>query len=162
MNAKLSVSMVVLSQKLQEITVIYHLYHEYLVKKRAAEEYYQTPDIFTLTTAFAEVFPDLHVVLGMCGFVYGPDMQTQRKRLVLCDHAWLVYDDCYIIDLVPHDGIFGVSVPQVIIPEVNKQRFFPTDRKFPESWGDQEKINFDRSFSEHLSILQELSTNVPF
>jgi len=160
MNTKLPVS-IMLSQKLQDITVTYHVYHEYLVKKRATDEQYQVPDIFVLTSAFAEVFPDLQVVLGGCGFVHRSDTLTTTKRFVLCDHVWLVYDESYIIDLVPYDGVFGVSVPQIIIPDPQCQRFFPNNRTFPESWGKQQKIDFEKCLFYHVEILQDVMTGIP-
>lgn len=153
--------MVLFRQKRQEIALVYDLYFDYISQEISKGNHY-IPDRFTLTTAFSVVFYDTQVVSGLCGFT--PTVNSTSGRIVLrfLPHHWLSWrDENNIIDVIPLDGVFGVSVPQAILQQRNRARFFPAMSVYPRSWDSKKKVDFDNKVNEVVAVLEELMKKIP-
>lgn len=148
-------------QKRQDIALLYDLYFDY-VSSRISSEKYIIPDSFTIIAAFSCVFDsDFRLVSGLCGFV---PAYTQTGKVILrfFPHHWLAWkDDDHIIDVIPLDGMFGVSVPQAIIQKRQMRRYFPSVGIFPYNWAKQKKVEFDGQVNNLVTVLEELMQKVP-
>ena len=138
------------------IVLLYHMYVEYVSSHSKDTVPYVVPDTFTLVSAFAEVSIDMDVVCGYGSFLDMLSARMSKSNAVLVPHTWLLWRRHYIIDLVPLDGEFGVSLPQVVLQSPLRARFFGAKSSFPKEWGYTEKIAFEQRVDELVEILKSL------
>jgi len=155
--------MLLFRQKRQDVGLLYDLFFEY-VSVEVGKGKPSIPDRFTLTAAFACVFDhDLKLVSGLCSFTPAVHILSGRIILRFLPHHWLSWhDENHIIDVLPLDGMYGVSVPQAIVQRREMMRYFPSKGIFPTDWDDTKKASFDNSVSDVVAILEELMEKVPF
>jgi hypothetical protein len=159
-----AITVLLLKQKRDEIALLYDLYFDYF-SSQIHKGSYKTPDRFTLIAAFASVFyGEVKLAYGYCGFATYPDPVTMKVVYKLKPHHWLIFsdnEDC-IIDVIPIDGIFGVSVPQAVIQNKYFKRFFSLDSLPASDWGASKKPEFNTDLEEIVSVLEKLLKKIPF
>ena len=109
-----------LKDKRNDIHILYNLFFERLADE--SERYFPTkiPDRFTLIEAFALLVGDVEAVRGYVNMYRTIDPILRLGRPVAIPHAWLTWkEERFIIDVIPTDGVLGISVPQVIIEQEN-------------------------------------------
>lgn len=114
-------------------------------------------DRFTLVRALEEIFyPELVCVSGYNIFIPIYDEGVGSSDLMLHPHHWLASkaNDKYIIDVLPCDGEFGVSVPQIVIQNKQYKRFVPAGSMYPVTWGKPEKDLFSKKVSFLVDIFE--------
>lgn len=162
MNVDQTTSLLMFRQKRQDVALLYDIYFDY-VSTEISKGKYTIPDRFALTAAFGCIFAhDLKLVSGLCGFT--PKVHTSSGIIIFrfLHHHWLSWqDENHIIDLVPLDGMFGVSVPQAIVQRGGMKRYFPSSGLFPSEWDNEKKAEFDNTVSDIVSILEELMKKIP-
>jgi len=142
-----------------DVRLLYDLYFDYVCQHQGDEIPYRMPDNFIFISAFACIFDDLEVKAGYVPFV----VTTSPHKLLAClvPHRWLVWRHKFIIDLVPVDGKFGVSVPQLVVDNDARKRFLQVLGLYPAEWGAKEKTTFDQGVSDLVEILEILMKKVP-
>ena len=148
-------------QKRQDVSFLYELYFEHVSIEMSNEPSF-TRDRFTLAAAFACVFDELQLVSGFSGFASNIDHVAKKVQYTLPIHHWLIWQDyTYVIDILPVDGVFGVSVPQAVVQKDGLYRFFPATTLYPVSWSKAKISEFDKDVSVVVSILEELKEKIP-
>lgn len=149
-------------QKLQEVALLYYLVCEHFLLQGAPKGQLVVPSTFVLVSAFGDFFSDLQVVSGRCAFIVAINETERKVGLNFIEHHWFQWrDESHIIDLVPIDGEFGVSVPQAVLQPEGRKRFFKSKTLHPEDWGNKQKIRFDSEVSALVELLQKLNKKVP-
>lgn len=155
METNAPLRLLVFSQKRLEVSMLYDLYCKYIRYKIAIEETYAIPDSFLLTTAFSLVFPELKLSSGYVSFIVDINFENKMIALKRLPHHWLTWEDeNHIIDVLPVDGMFGVSVPQAVLQNYGNKRFFLTKNLFPKEWSAKQKVDFENKAEELSVILQ--------
>lgn len=146
----------------QDVSLLLSLFFEYVESHASKENPYKVPETFVIVTAFAFVFRNVTVTAGSLGFVVEMDESKRMGRYEFISHYWLTWQsEHYIIDLVPIDGIFGITFPNAVIQNKKRRRFFPRGKVYPDDWGTQEKAFFDHEVSCLVEILETLMKKVP-
>lgn len=118
---------------------------------------YKIPESFLLTAAFSLVFPELKLSSGYMSFINNIDFPEKRINLKFPRHHWLIWEnENYIIDVLPLDGIFGVSVPQAVVQNSYVKRYFPAASLFPKGWSAKQKVEFEDKVDTLAEILHGL------
>lgn len=158
---KVTIDMVLFRQKRQEVALLYDLYFDYY-----SNEVFKgnscISDSFIVTAAFSCVFScDLKLVAGLCSFTASINNPLGRIIVRLSPHHWLSWrDENHIIDIIPLDGVFGISVPQAIFQRRDMMRYFPLLGIFPKDWNNNERTSFDNKVSEVVAILEDLMQKI--
>jgi hypothetical protein len=116
-------------------------------------------DRFVLVRAIEELFfPALVSISGYNLFMGAHEKMDQGADLLFCPHHWLAVDgdDRYLIDVLPCDGEFGVSIPQLIIQNHSYKRFVPAGSMYPGHWGKGEKEQFSGQVSVLVEIFEQM------
>jgi hypothetical protein len=156
------------AQKRQEVhTLCDALFGEH-VKATSAGKYFPTVDRFCLVMALGDLFhPYLTMVSGYCVFMYVQEgSYIKEKKTVsqlLMPHHWLRMHDNenHIIDVLPYDGIFGVSVPQAVLQKKNLPRFVPSGEIYPTCWNMAERESSRKRTEELIAILDIYAQKIP-
>ena len=157
-----AITKLLFKQKRQDVTLLYDLFFDYVSRNSMTENPYKVPESFLLVSAFASVFADLEVVTGCTGFVAELNDAERKATYEFVSHCWLVWqNENFIIDLVPIDGEFGLSVPNAVIQNPKRQRFFPKKKLYPNHWDIKKKSEFDHQVSDLVEILEMLMKKVP-
>lgn len=145
-------------QKRQDVALLYDLYFDYVSSRMSDESKYSIPSTFTLVSAFACVFyPELKLESGYTVCAASGESHSQGVNYRHYAHHWLIWNnENYIIDIVPIDGIFGVSTPQAVIQKLYKKRFFPTKNIYPSDWDESVKFAFNKGVEDIVRVLEEL------
>lgn len=159
-----AVDLLFLKHKRDEIALLMDLFFDYVSHQEKSERLNLLPDTFTLVTAVATVCGDMRVVSGSVRFI--PDVNHAKKTVTWSfkRHHWLIWkDDSYIIDVLPTDGEFGVSVPQAILAKSSEEkRFFRDLEVYIPDLSQEEKVTHDKRFSDLVSLFETLLKKVPF
>jgi hypothetical protein len=122
-------------------------------------------DRFVLVRALEEVFyPEVITVSGYTVLLPEDDLKTEQlNKAVLYPHHWLAFNSTtkYLIDVLPVDGAFAVSVPQLVVVSRNLRRFVPSATLYPEDWTVIEINNFSKKVRMLASIFEFLSNERP-
>lgn len=163
-------ALMLFKQRADDVRLIYGLYCDYVFGRIMETPPYKIPDTFTLVCAFASVFDGLKPVSGYTGFITAIDREANEMEYKEQIHHWLVFRDfplenkTYLIDVIPADGKFSVSVPQAVIQDNTKKRFFPLKSLYPKSfgWSNQEVVAFSSRVDSLVETLKMLMQKVPF
>lgn len=159
-----NITFLLFKQKRDEIALLYDLYFDYFsscVNMGGCK----TPDKSTLVAAFASIFySDVKLVYGHCGFASHPEISNMKIVYKLEPHYWLSFgnEENYIIDVLPVDGMFGISVPQAVIQDRCFKRFFPLDYLPATNWEVNQNTDFNTDIEDIISTLEILLKKVPF
>ncbi len=144
----------------QDIHLVYALYFDYLVRNKC-----EVPSNLEIIAAFGCLFfcKDIKLVSG---YTYlAREITLKSGEIVVLSkarHTWLSWlDENYIIDLVPLDGMFGISVPQAIIQTEKKKRFFSDTDDFHTNMSDSERVKFGCRVEEITNDLEEITKDTP-
>ena len=156
-----SATVALFKQKRQEVALLYDLYVAHVSNERDKGSC-RIPDSFVITASFAKLFTDLKLVAGYMSFVSDLNRSQRRVSFVFPSHQWLTFrNKNQIIDVIPIDGEFGLSVPQAVIQRSGAIRFFQTKNIFPSSWDSKKMQEFEKGVEEVSLILKELMQKVP-
>lgn len=162
MEIERSTNFLLFRQKRQDVALLYDLYFDYVSSQMRIGSYI-IPDRFVLVAAFACMFYDLKLVSGYSGFASSVNQVRRVANFSLPPHHWLTWgDENHIIDLLPVDGMFGVSTPQAVFQKDNRCRFFASKTIFPIDWDNKKKMDFHKKVNEVSSVLESLIEKVPF
>lgn len=162
MNDEHTMQKLLFQQKRDEVILLYQLFSWYVSKHALDKNPYNVPETFVLVAAFASVFHDLTVSAGSLGFVVEMNESKRTGKYEFVPHHWLVWqNEDYILDLVPIDGGFATSLPNAVIQNDKRRRFFPKTKVYPNDWGVQKKADFDSKVSDLVEILEILMKKVP-
>jgi hypothetical protein len=161
MKTKHSVDFTFFAHKQQDVELLYRMYVD-CVRVQKTKGNHKIPDTFVLVSAFASVHSELEVAFGYVGFVSDINHVTRKVQYEMPEHYWLTWrDPDYIIDLLPLDGEFGISIPQAVIQKKKLKRFFPSKNLYPKNWGVKERVTFDSDVSDLVVVLEGLQKMVP-
>jgi hypothetical protein len=123
-------------------------------------------DRLLLVRALEEIFyPELVCVSGYTFFVVNPSLpdNEQKQELVVYPHHWLKIKDCddYIIDVLPADGEFGLSVPQLVVQSGRYMRFLSAGTIYPADWGPARRESFHKQVEELVALFEKFIEERP-
>lgn len=148
---------------------VYKLYREHVVREAFDDGVQQfskikIPETFKFVTALSHFFyPELKVVAGHVGFASRSAQQKETYTNSLYMHYWLIWrgNGDHIIDVVPSDGFFVISTPQIVVQYGAKRRFIPFDTLYPKNWKQKEIQAFNKDVSSIIDTLEMLTKNTP-
>ncbi len=164
-----SIDLLYLKQKRDEVALLMDLLFEYVSQQKDPSVLHSFMvngliDRFTLVSAVEMVCGEFVAVSGHMRFLL--EINHKKKTVVWSykRHHWLMWkDDRYIIDVLPYDGEFGVSVPQAVTPRsVFEKRFYRDGGEFAREMNSEEKIASDGRFSILINLLETLQQRVTF
>ncbi|MFA6608930.1 MAG: hypothetical protein WCT07_03410 [Candidatus Paceibacterota bacterium] len=144
-----------------DVRLLMDLYYDYFMKELSSDKSSKVPLKYTLVRAAELSFfgtHDLKAVTGYCSFCIfnGKNLKVRSHS-----HQWLLWRDKYIIDVVPLDGMFGVSVPQAVFPKDNYKRFSALPGLYPKNCSAELKKKLDADVENLSQIFDELFQKVP-
>lgn len=166
---KRATDLIFLKYKRDEIALLMDLLFDHVSKQKDFSVLHSfmvngVIDRLTLVSAIQMVCGEFVVASGHMRFL--PEINFEEKTVVWSfrRHHWLMWqEDGYIIDVLPSDGEFGVSVPQAVITtSVSEKRFFRDVGISVPNISLEEKIAFDKQFSALVSLLEMLQQKIPF
>lgn len=140
------------------------LYDAYVYHFGMNRDVLEIPTTTKLVTAFSCIFYlELKLVYGTTLFVAEKDkkgkvLRTSSRR----PHYWLSWkDEDHVIDVLPADGKFGVSVPQAVLQTKSKRRFFPEKVIFQPEWDRDLREGFSRDVDDIAATLDSIMRKIP-
>lgn len=145
-----------------DIRLLMDLYFDYLTKEKAKHsKAIEPPVTYIIVKAIELSFfgsNNIKSQIGFCVCCFSDRGLIHMRRNL---HAWLVWKEKYIIDVLPIDGMFGVSVPQAVFPNQNYVRFNPDNRSYTEKFNSNILRILDDRAAKLSYLFDELMSKVP-
>jgi hypothetical protein len=148
---------------LSNVRGLMDLYLRYIFKQaEAGDKIITEPNRYTLVRAIDIFFcnQDMSSTVGTCLVVEQKD--TTTLQILPVKHYWLTWRNIYIIDVLPVDGRFGLSLPAPVFETHLPKRFRSTGGMYESSWSRPVRDLADKAVEELVSVfdssLQKVSS----
>ena len=144
-----------------DVRLLLDLYYDYFMKQFSSGELTKIPLTYTVVRAIESSFFENHklkAVRGYCSFCI---FDGKNLKVRTHPHQWLLWRDKYIIDVVPLDGMFGLSVPQAVFPKDEHKRFSALPDIYPKNCNIKLRKEIDADVESLSQVFDELLKKVP-
>lgn len=152
---------VLFRQIVNDIRMLMDLHYQWFLYQTSIGNELETPRAQTVVRAIELSFFEKYELKATIGYCTFGNYDSKNMSLVVYNHYWLVWKDKYIIDVMPMDGLFGISVPQAVFPKEKFIRFSPVNGIYQKDDTMEMRRKSDEDVEGLSQVFDELFKNVP-